>query len=116
MLNPKVLALTIAVGAALTAPLVASAASPYHPAPTEAGVTYNPDHVGNEKTRSQVLAELDTASKLRAWTSASRGAPWPMATTGPGKTRAEVQQELFEAMKHPAWSSISRGAPWPALK
>lgn len=99
MLNRRILALTAAVGAALAMPIVASAAGPYHPAPTEAGVTYHPDHAGSGKTRSQVLAELDTASKQRAWTSASRGAPWPPTNTGIGKARDEVHGETLQAMR-----------------
>jgi hypothetical protein len=99
MLNRRILALSLAVGATLTAPLVASAASPYHPAPTEAGVTYHPDHAGGDKTRSQVLAELDTASKERAWASTSRGAPWPVTSAVAAKTRDEVQAENLKAMR-----------------
>ena len=116
MLTPRTFAIVIAVGAAASAPLAALAAGPYHPAPTEAGVTYHPEHASSDKSRSQVLAELDTAMGNPAWKNVSRGAPWPAAPVSAGKTRAEVQQELREAMRHPAWPSASRGVPWPAEK
>ncbi|WP_183022827.1 DUF4148 domain-containing protein [Variovorax sp. UMC13] len=107
------LALSVIAAAAL-APLTVFAAGPFHPAPTEAGVTYHPDHA-NTRTRGEVVAEFNQATKHRSWnTSMSRGAPWPVSSTETPKTREQVQAELAFAMKHPAWNAVSRGASWPA--
>ncbi|MBP6898238.1 MULTISPECIES: DUF4148 domain-containing protein [Pseudacidovorax] len=106
--------LVAAAGAAtlLLAP-AAMAAGAYHPATTEAGATFHPEHAST-KTREQVNADLQTAMKHPAWDRVSRGAPWPVAKTGPGLTREQVNADLQAAMKHPAWDRVSRGgAPWP---
>lgn len=93
------IALTIVIGSAVASPLAASAASEYHPAPTEAGVTYHPDHMSNNRTRAQIVAETDAARKHPFWRLASVGAPWPAAKTGPGRSRDEVYRETVEAMR-----------------
>ena len=107
--------LVVAAGAAtlLLAP-AAMAAGAYHPANTEAGATFHPEHAST-KTRDQVNAEFAVAAKHPAWQPAiSRGAPWPVVKTGPGLTREQVNADLQAAMKHPAWDRVSRGgAPWP---
>lgn len=101
MLNKPSLALTIVFGVSAAVPFAASADAPSHFAPNEAGVVYHRDHdAGKEMPRAQVVTELETASKQRHWTWASRyGAPWPVAKTGPGKTREQVRQETLEAMR-----------------
>lgn len=100
--------------AAAFASLTVFAAGPYHPASTEAGVTYHPDH-GSTRARGEVAAEFDQATKHPAWSSAmSRGAPWPVSRAGTPKTREQVQAELAAVMMHPAWNAVSRGASWPA--
>lgn len=105
-------AIVSAVAAAL-APATVLAAGAYHPSSQEEGVAFQPDHV-SKATREQVAGELSQAMKHPAWNTAiSRGAPWPVASSGQPKTRAEVNAELQAAMKSPAWNSVSRGAPWP---
>jgi len=91
------------------------AAGAYHPSNSEAGATYHPEHAA-AKTRDQVNAEFIVAAQHPSWQPAiSRGAPWPVAKTGPGLTREQVNADLRAAMKHPAWDRVSRGgAPWPA--
>ncbi|MBU1357590.1 MAG: DUF4148 domain-containing protein [Gammaproteobacteria bacterium] len=104
-----------ALAAAILAPATVFAAGPYHPAPTEAGVTYHPEHAST-RSRDQVVAEFDQATKHPSWNTAmSRGAPWPVTRSAEPKTRDQVNAELQVAMKNPAWSSVSRGAPWPPI-
>lgn len=103
-----------ACAAAAVAPFTAFAAGPYHPAPTEAGATYHPDHAG-ARSRGEVVAEFNQAIQHPAWnTSMSRGAPWPVSRAETPKTREQVKAELAAVMKHPAWNAVSRGASWPA--
>ncbi len=91
--------LALVIGTTSAMPLAASAANPYHPAPTEAGVTYHPDHMSNDSTRAQVMAEFDTARKQPFWRWANLGAPWPAAKVGPGKSRDVVYRETVDAMR-----------------
>ncbi|MBN8750608.1 Uncharacterised protein [Xylophilus ampelinus] len=92
----------------------AMAAGAFHPQNGEVGATFHPDHVSS-KSRDQVNTELVAATQLPAWQPLiSRGAPWPIAKTGPGLTREQVNAELQAAMKTPAWDRVGRlGAPWP---
>jgi hypothetical protein len=89
------------------------ATGPYHPANSEVGVTYHPEHA-SKTAREQVVAELSEAQKQRSWSASSRGAPWPIARTAEPRTRAQVNAELQQAMALPTWSAINRGAPWPS--
>ncbi len=103
-----------AIAAAALIPHAVFAAGPYHPAPTEAGVTYHPDHAST-RARGEVIAEFNQAAKHPRWSTAmSRGAPWPVSSAETPKTREQVQAELATVMKHPAWNAVSRGASWPA--
>ncbi|XXQ52990.1 DUF4148 domain-containing protein [Xenophilus aerolatus] len=107
------LAVALGTAAVLFAP-AAFAAGAYHPANGEAGATFHPEHAAS-KSRDHVGNELAAATQHPAWqTAISRGAPWPVAKSGPGLTREQVSAELQAAMKHPAWDRVSRGgAPWP---
>ncbi|MDM0047018.1 DUF4148 domain-containing protein [Variovorax dokdonensis] len=111
-----VFAATASVAALLIAP-AAFAAGAYHPEPTEAGASFNPDHVG-QKSRDQVRAELAEASKQPGWDRISRtGAPWPAGKNGNGFTRGEVNADLQAAMASPSWDRVSRiGAAWPSAR
>ncbi|RYE59374.1 MAG: DUF4148 domain-containing protein [Hyphomicrobiales bacterium] len=106
-------AIVSAVAAAAFVPAIVSAAGAYHPSSQEEGVAYHPAHA-SKANRGQVTSELSQAMKHPSWNTAiSRGAPWPVASSGEPKTRAQVNAELQAAMKSPAWNSVSRGAPWP---
>jgi hypothetical protein len=111
-------ALAIAAGVAtfLIAP-ASMAAGAYHPEPTEAGASFNPDHA-TQKTREQVNAELAAAKALPNWDRISRsGAAWPAINVGPSLTREQVAASLQAAMSNPAWDRISRtGAAWPSAQ
>jgi len=91
--------LAVAVSAAALAPLAASAASEYHFAPTEAGVTRHPDHARLDPSRDRVVADLETARNQPAWSAVSQGAPWPVARIGQPATREAVEAEAIKAMR-----------------
>lgn len=108
-------AVTAGFGVILLSGTSAFAAGPYHPASSEAGATYHPDHVVS-RSRTAVEADLGTAMRHPSWgTAISRGAPWPVARTEQPKTREQVKAELAAAMKNPAWNMVSKGAPWPVV-
>lgn len=92
--------LAAALGVATLVPATAMATGLYHPAPTEAGVTVHPDHVGKGRTNDQVVAELNAAMRSPAWATASRGAPWPAASAGQPRSRDDVYRETVEALRN----------------
>lgn len=75
--------------------MVVSAISPWHDAPGEAGATFHPNHFKSNKTRADVLQELEAARKDGSLWYLQRGLPIPEKPIGPGKTRAEVQREVL---------------------
>lgn len=78
----------------LIAPTATLANSLWHPADTEAGFTFHPDHSTSTKTRAEVLLELEQAKADGSYEYLQRGLPVPSRDTGPGKTREEVLEEL----------------------
>lgn len=108
MLNRKGLALALAVGATFAAPLAAYA-DPSHFAPTEAGVTYHPEHAGAGMSSTEVSAELEAARKQANWDAVSRLGASPARPKGDaGKTSAQVSAELEAARQQPNWDAVSR--------
>jgi hypothetical protein len=87
--------LTLATLAMLpTLPMAASAASVYHPADGEAGVTIHLDHATSTKTRAQVTAEVLAAQKDGSLARIARSLPLPAETQGMNKTRAQVIADM----------------------
>ncbi|GAA0530883.1 MULTISPECIES: DUF4148 domain-containing protein [Burkholderiales] len=83
-----------AVVFATALPMAAQANSIWHPAPTEEGFTYHPDHFKSTKTRAQVLAEVEAARKDGSLALLQRGVPLPIKSTEPRKTRQQVLDEM----------------------
>lgn len=82
------------LAAALAAPVLAQANSVWHPASTEAGVTYLPEHFRSTKTRAEVAADVAAARKDGTLALLSRDTPsWPKIGNS-GKTRREVIDEM----------------------
>ena len=61
-------------------PPTAQASSMWHPAPTEEGFTYHPDHFQSTKTRAQVMAEVEAAPD-GTLAILQRGAPLPIKSS-----------------------------------
>ena len=80
--------------AALVARSIALANSDLHFTGGEAGYTFFPDHVKSNKTRAEVLRELDQAKADGSYAYLKLGLPVPSKNIGPGKTREEVLKEL----------------------
>jgi hypothetical protein len=83
-----------AVAAALAMPALAQASAEWHPTLRGAGYTYHPDHFQSAKTRAQVMAEVDAASKGSALASIGHNVPLPITSTDPGKSRQQVVAEM----------------------
>ncbi|AMR78847.1 TPA: DUF4148 domain-containing protein [Pseudomonas aeruginosa] len=75
-------------------PMSAQANSIWHPAPTEEGFTYHPDHWKSTKTRAQVMAEVEVARKDGTLALMARGLPVPIKSSESPKTRAQVIEEM----------------------
>ena len=75
-------------------PMAAQASSMWHPAPTEEGFTYHPDHFQSTKTRAQVMAEVEAARKDGTLTLMQRGLPVPIKSSAAPKTRQQVVDEM----------------------
>lgn len=75
-------------------PMAAQADSIWHPAPTEQGFTYHPDHWKSTKTRAEVIAEVEAARKDGTLRLLQRGIPLPIKSSEPPKTRAQVVEEM----------------------
>ena len=84
----------VAVVATLGLPGIASAAYE-HPANNEKGVVVHPEHFKSEKTRAQVQAEAEAATRQGLLSYGESNYPRPVPSAGPGKTRAEVVNELL---------------------
>lgn len=67
-------ALTLsAIAVALAAPGLASATALWHKSNSEAGATFQPDHIKSARTRAEVIQELEAARKDGSlWYSPSR--------------------------------------------
>lgn len=89
--TPALLSLLAAI---VVAPNAALADSLWHPADSESGFTFHPDHSTSTKTRAEVLRELEQAKADGSYDYLQRGLPVPSRDTGPGKTRDEVIKEL----------------------
>ncbi len=83
-----------AIVLATALPLTAQASSMWHPAPTEEGFTYHPDHFQSTKTRAQVMAEVEAALKDGTRAILQRGAPLPIKSSEAPKTRQQVVDEM----------------------
>ena len=83
-----------AIVLATALPLTAQASSMWHPAPTEEGFTYHPDHFQSTKTRAQVMAEVEAALKDGTLAILQRGAPLPIKSSAAPKTRQQVVDEM----------------------
>ncbi len=88
----------VTVISALVLPGLSQAASIYHPASGEAGVTYHPDHAKNGKSRAEALAELEAARRDGTLALMQRSAPVPIKHTGPAKARQQVIDELLNEL------------------
>lgn len=75
-------------------PMAAQAESIWHPANTEAGVTYHPDHFKSTKTRAQVVTEVESARKDGSLVLLQRGLPLPIKSSEAPKTRQQVIDEM----------------------
>lgn len=82
----------IVLAAAL--PTAAQANSLWHPASTEAGFTYHPDHFKSTKTRAEVMAEVEAARKDGTLALIQIGAPLPIKSFEAPKTRQQVVDEM----------------------
>lgn len=67
----------------------------WHPANNEAGVVVYPDHFKSEKTRAQVKAEAEVATRQGRLSYGNSNYPMPVPKVGPGKTRQQVINELM---------------------
>lgn len=94
MRKPKTLIATVAVLSAIAAPGLAQADSIYHAAGGEVGYTFHPDHFKGTKSRADVIAELEAASKDGTLALMQRGAPLPIKNASPAKTRQQVIDEM----------------------
>lgn len=81
--------------AAITLPGLSFANSMWHPANSEVGFTYHPDHVKSTMTRAAVLAEVEAARKDGTLALMQRGAPLPAKAVGPSRTRQQVISEVM---------------------
>lgn len=88
-------------------PAVAAADSVYHPAPGEVGFTEHWDHFKSQRTRAEVLAEVDAARKDGTLALIQRGLTLPEKATSPAKTR---QQVIDEMLSEPAAQRQARQA------
>lgn len=75
-------------------PMAAQAGSIYHPAPTDEGFTFHPDHWKSTKTRAEVIAEVEAARKDGTLSLIQRGLPLPVKSSEPPKTRSQVVEEM----------------------
>ena len=80
------------VAMTLAAPAV-FADSTIHPAQTEMGYTYHPDHAQSARTREQASAEIEASKKDGSYAFNRVGAPQPARITAP-KTRQQVIDEM----------------------
>lgn len=79
--------------AAVALPGIASANAPWHAANGEVGFTYHADQASTQRSRADVLAELEAAKRDGTLALMNRGlTPAPKAV-GPARTRAEVIAE-----------------------
>ncbi|MBN9428743.1 MAG: DUF4148 domain-containing protein [Burkholderiales bacterium] len=85
---------TLAVAATFALPSLAHADSMYHPANGEVGFTYHPEHFKSNKTRAEVVAEVEAARKDGTLRFYQLGLPIPVKNAGPGKTRQQVIDEM----------------------
>lgn len=88
------LALTVSL-VAVAAPGIAFANSPWHPTNGEVGFTYHPEHYTSQRSRAEVLAELDAAKRDGTLALTNRGIPLSPKASGPTRTRAEVVAEVL---------------------
>lgn len=83
----------VAAAATLSLPGIASAAYE-HATNNEAGVIVHPEHFKSEKTRAQVQAEAEAATRQGRLSYGENNYPRPVPSTGSGKTREEVFNQL----------------------
>ena len=93
-IHHRSITLVVALAAAAL-PGVAAANSPWHAANGEVGFTYHPDHVTTQRSRAEVLAELEAARRDGTLALTNRGIPLTPKASGPGRTRAEVIAEVL---------------------
>lgn len=87
----QLLVLPIAAGLAL--PALANASSIWHPAATEAGVTYQPGHFKSSKTPEDAAKEVAAARKDGTLSQGEHVVIAPASSQGPGKSRQQVVDE-----------------------
>lgn len=93
MIARNTLALLVTLATA-SMPGIASASSGWHPAWGEEASTFHPDHLTAQRSRAEVLAELDAARRDGTLGLASRGLALPQRADGPARSRMEVIAEL----------------------
>ena len=85
---------SVAAVAVLCLPGMASAEY-WHPANNQAGVVTHNEHFKSDKTRAQVKAEAEAATRQGRLSYGNSNYPMPVPDVGTGKTRQQVINELL---------------------
>ncbi|CAN7765893.1 DUF4148 domain-containing protein [Pseudorhodoferax sp. LjRoot39] len=101
------------IAACLLAPFSSFAASEYHFVGGEIGFTRHPDHAQSQRSRADVVAELEAARRDGTLALMQRSLPLPVKDLGQAKTRAQVEAEVVAARKDGTLDLMQRSLPIP---